>query len=362
MDRLLRAALRSGPTSRTEDACSGAAELSAFVEGTLTVAERKALETHLSACDRCQAALALLALTPPPTDARQRLSLWPSMIRLRWLVPVATAATAVVVYLAVKPQPAANRGAILSPPQSAVAERQPRANRDIGTAPPSQSPGEARTTTRARTAPVEGREDRPSASADSGASAASPATAVASGPPERKQAAEPDTASAGARAAAMQPARSAPSVTQPAPSAPIPTESAREMSSAAAKLKASGRETDVLSRIVSAPDGSTRWRLGPGGTIDRSVDGGRSWRAQASGSSADLLAGSAPTPTTCWVVGRVGAVLRTADGERWELRPFPERVDLVRIEARDAHTATAIAGDGRRFTTTDGGGTWTSGR
>jgi photosystem II stability/assembly factor-like uncharacterized protein len=60
----------------------------------------------------------------------------------------------------------------------------------------------------------------------------------------------------------------------------------------------------------------------------------------------------------CWLVGSAGTVLLATDGERWEPRPFPERIDLVAVEARDALHATVTARDGRRFVTDDGGATW----
>jgi hypothetical protein len=110
--------------------------------------------------------------------------------------------------------------------------------------------------------------------------------------------------------------------------------------------------------VVSAPDGSTRWRLATGGRIWRSIDAGVNWRALASGTSSDLLAGSAPSPTLCWVVGTGGTVLHSQDGERWERRPFPLGVDLVAVSATSSRAASVVARDGRRFETLDGGATW----
>jgi hypothetical protein len=104
--------------------------------------------------------------------------------------------------------------------------------------------------------------------------------------------------------------------------------------------------------------GAGLWRVGAGGQVSRSVDGGVSWQRQASGVVADLLAFSAPSPTVCWVVGTSGTVLLTMDGQQWHRRPFPERVDLVAVVAPDARSATVVTRDGRRFATSDGGLTW----
>jgi photosystem II stability/assembly factor-like uncharacterized protein len=98
--------------------------------------------------------------------------------------------------------------------------------------------------------------------------------------------------------------------------------------------------------------------VGAGGRVSRSVDGGFSWQPQASGVTADLLAGSAPSPTVCWVVGKSGTVLLTTDGQRWQRRPFPDTVDLVAVMATDVRSATVVTRDGRRFETPDGGLTW----
>jgi photosystem II stability/assembly factor-like uncharacterized protein len=72
----------------------------------------------------------------------------------------------------------------------------------------------------------------------------------------------------------------------------------------------------------------------------------------------DLLAGAAPSPATCWIVGTAGTVLLTTDGERWERRPFPLTVDLVAVSASSARAAIVTTRDGRRFETLDAGLTW----
>jgi hypothetical protein len=115
--------------------------------------------------------------------------------------------------------------------------------------------------------------------------------------------------------------------------------------------------SDVIE--VSAPGGQIQWRVGPEGGIWRSADEGRSWYPQKSGVKTALLAVTAPSISTCWAVGAGGTVLLTDDGERWERRPFPEKIDLVVVDARSAHEATVTTRDGRRFTTTDRGGSWT---
>jgi photosystem II stability/assembly factor-like uncharacterized protein len=128
----------------------------------------------------------------------------------------------------------------------------------------------------------------------------------------------------------------------------------------------------ALPIVVMSPDGVTRWRAESAGVIARSRDGGVTWQRQGVGvvagplarssSAPTPLAGSSSAPTTCWFVGQAGLVLLTTDGERWGTRPFPERVDLVAVDARDSRSATVTARDGRRFGTADGGATWTPAR
>jgi hypothetical protein len=124
--------------------------------------------------------------------------------------------------------------------------------------------------------------------------------------------------------------------------------------------------------IATSPDGQTRWRFGRGGLIERTTNAtaataDQKWTQQKSPLYADLLAGSAPLPTVCWIVGRAGAILRTTDGAAWQVIPSPASAarhgaapDWVGVSARDANSATITSADGRTFTTIDAGKTWQS--
>jgi hypothetical protein len=120
------------------------------------------------------------------------------------------------------------------------------------------------------------------------------------------------------------------------------------------------RERDSRYRAANVAGAQVVWRLGPGGSIERSADGGATWQRQSSGVSADLLAGSAPSATVCWAVGRGGVVLRTTDGGTWTQLGSPTSQDLTAIVAVDADQATVTTADGKRYATTDGGRTWRS--
>ena len=72
-----------------------------------------------------------------------------------------------------------------------------------------------------------------------------------------------------------------------------------------------------------------------------------------------LTAGSSPSPSVCWLVGRSGTVLLSTDGRILA----PARVSRGRwicaaVTATDTETATVTTADGRAFVTADGGRTW----
>jgi hypothetical protein len=108
---------------------------------------------------------------------------------------------------------------------------------------------------------------------------------------------------------------------------------------------------------IGSPDPMVRWRLRRR-TVEKSIDGGKSWTAVPTGIDAEWTAGAAPTATAFWIVGRGGMVARSTDGRAFERIPFPELTDLSAVQATDAQTATVSLADGRTFTTTDGGRSW----
>ena len=89
------------------------------------------------------------------------------------------------------------------------------------------------------------------------------------------------------------------------------------------------------------------------------------WTPLSSGVTVRLRGVSAPSTDVAWASGQGGTVIRTVDGGRtWETRSIPDAaaLDLRDIEAHDARTAIAMSagpGDGSRiFRTGDGGAHW----
>src|SRR5689334_18211471 len=108
---------------------------------------------------------------------------------------------------------------------------------------------------------------------------------------------------------------------------------------------------DIAAADIVSSDPAVRWRI-RGASVEHSIDGGATWAAQPIDAAATLTAGSSPSPRVCWMVGRAGTVRRTTDGRTWQAIAFPERIDLLRVEAAGADAATVTAADARRFTTT----------
>lgn len=113
-----------------------------------------------------------------------------------------------------------------------------------------------------------------------------------------------------------------------------------------------------MENLIVSSNPATRFRLLPGGGVQRSADGGSTWRTEVTGTTETLTAGASPSPSVCWLVGISGTVLLSTDGRSWRRLTFPEVVDLRSVSATDNETATVTTVDGRAFVTTDGGQTW----
>lgn len=110
--------------------------------------------------------------------------------------------------------------------------------------------------------------------------------------------------------------------------------------------------------LIQSPQDAIQWRAEPSGEIERTDDGGVSWRLQLTVPER-VVAGAAPSATVAWLVGEQGLVLRTLDGEEWSRLSQPTDATLVAIEAADGRRATVTAADGRQFRTVDAGTEWT---
>jgi hypothetical protein len=99
------------------------------------------------------------------------------------------------------------------------------------------------------------------------------------------------------------------------------------------------------------------------GRFDRSVDGGTTWTTERTGVAARVLSGDCPTADVCWLAGDAGQVFVRTAGGGWADRPIADvRAGVSAITASSIDAAIATLADGRRFSTADGGHTWTLAR
>lgn len=332
--------------------------VAAWADGSLDPHARAAAEAHAADCTRCQAVLAAMVRTEPEAVRPGR-----GWLAARWLVPLATAAVAVALWVALSMD-------VLAPGRAPqVLRQQDPATPDAAGARAATSPApiappqpvqaakrleESDASTRQRGGRAEPlassepqrRSDKPDALAETVIVDQLRRDALTGRPPATPPSAAPSPPPASAAAAP-----SAPPAAKP--------EAAAEQAQFRAMTSVTTQSPALSTlREFASPDFSTRWRIGPGGAIHRSVDAGKIWVAQASGVTSDLMAASAPSNRVCWVVGRAGVVLLSTDGSTWRRVAFPEPVDLQGVTASDARTASVTTSDGRTFRTTDAGGSW----
>lgn len=335
-DRPLARAAR--PQSRDATAaCLDADTLAAWTDGSLRPAERAAAEAHVADCGRCLDLLAAMARTEPPPSVTSRAP-WFSV---RWLVPLTTAAVVVTVLILVRDPgivPPAEVDKIASVPASPASS--PAVPPSVDT---KRDVSEAR---RERDQRQDVREKKdagntPAALADN-ASSKTAADALA------RQRAEPQGAEA-------KPAPPAQATQPPPPPVAAPTFKAEAARENVAQLQA---RRAMTAGVIASPDPAVQWRFS-GRLIERTLDGGRTWNTQAT-VTAELLAGAAPAPGICWIVGRSGLVMLSRDGRTFQTLAAPAgNVDLVTVTATDALSAAVTTADGRTYRTIDGGRTWT---
>jgi hypothetical protein len=125
--------------------------------------------------------------------------------------------------------------------------------------------------------------------------------------------------------------------------------------------RGAGAAESVFQAPASPPTPTTvHWRILANGGVERSTSGGAYWEPVAIDPPAFITAGNAPASRVCWLVGRDGVVLRSADGVHFDRLTAPDPSNLTFVRAVDATHATVTTVSGRTFTTVDGGLSWQS--
>jgi hypothetical protein len=382
--------------------CPDEATLAAYVDRSLSAAQRAALDSHCAGCGRCQSILAAIARGAVPDDRRNAgAHRW----RLYGAIAAAVAGVSIAVSLigtgrmtAISRKNEMRLAALPSnvkesppPAELALNQTRPRLVEQQERAPgASASLGEKRSAcctplkrqAFSGNAPVQSPPSmRNEIGQPSPSEIASPAwtpQSLARGERQSKpQMAARDVAVQSAAPAGEEIAQIPHNIAAPAaapvagaPTAPVTDKpqmlgagpglesGAGSFAGGLAMEKSSRLRAESASMVsIRTADGVERWRLGQGGTILHREPGGY-WQAQRVGAADRLNAGAAPSPSVCWVVGTGGVVLRTTDGVRWQKVASPTPQDLTSVLAADASRATVTSAAGQRFATTDGGKTW----
>ncbi len=293
--RLLRRRSAHGSAMPASDVCLDAETLAAWVDGGLNAKDRAIAENHASNCSRCMALLAAFARSEPEVPSHSA----PRRALFKWLVPVAAAATAVAIWVAIPEQqrsPVEREAVSIAPPAAPV-----------GIPPPAAAP-------QVQERPSEGlAQQAPSARVDQPSDVSSRNEARES--KERAFAVDELVVT-------EKPAPLAETVTAPAPPPPASAESFKDSGAAAA-----GRTLSRSPIIQSAAsDPAIRWRVVASASVERSTDGGNTWVKTSP--PPDVAPNNTPAIT------------------------------IVGIRAIDALNATVTTSDGRTFSTANGGASW----
>lgn len=379
------------------ESCPDAELLAAFLEAGLSPAERERVERHLAVCASCRETVGV-AMRSAGDGQRAPVSRFPWLVppAVRWLVPAGAAVAAGILFVFLvsggpwgeRPttvpagetlaenlpspptplQPAGEQAARSGPASSQAFDRirqpdrrpqgaPPEAERPSTVVPETLSPLTVVPPVAAALPGVE--PASPNLLGRSEAAAAAEAPPPSAGAPEKPRAAPVEDLTASAAAKADKGAQG------PESRVGAASRTARFGGAVAGGI---GRGAPLAMRAeapagqailvrAAAPGGTVVWEF-DSGAIRRSADRGSTWQTESASYSGRVLAASSPSEGVCWAVGTAG-LLMVNGGEGWQTRPFAQAVDLVAVNARDALHASVTTVEGRRFTTSDAGLTWT---
>ncbi len=405
-------------------ACPDSETLAAYHENSLPAAEAAKWALHITACAECTEALDLLKSTeeevadlvlersqvwnhstlmarntqvsapraaleglevdhvaPPPATTALSLERKKTSPR-KWLVPMGAVAAAVLAAIGIwdarsgsrmKSAVEVARNREQSEDGLRTGQSESRDNNFAYRASPESKRAQANATASPdvkKKEPVEAERTVPQVTASTRATPAPPRPAAKSGQIGNRaaQAAPPATAEQYLKAAPQSPRvdNNAPAVAGSQGAARMrsvqsaSTQSNQDRNEAASDVSVSSSLQTSDPRIIVVSTLNGIWKVGDGGRIKLSVDGGKTWSDQQSGITTDLTAGSAPSASVCWVVGKLGTILRTTDGgKHWALVKSPIEGDLGGVHAStEQHATIWDVSNQVAYATEDGGATW----
>ena len=356
--------------------------LSAFAEQALTGPEREQMIEHLSRCAECREVVALSApevkeerlaaavAAPSPGSAKR--SWWRSPV-VHWS---ALTAAALVVVIAVGERMRLREGQSASAPAVASYEAAPQSSAAAPTAAPAPSePTESAKLTKApkmpRRASAVGASKSINAFSAPGKAAtlggAPPAAFAQNAPPAPPPASrmrmKPSANSRGDMLSAFE----SRSEQGQAPAASVPSAS-ETVSAAGASPATAPPQTAIVSERSEQPLAkraslTPRWSISDSGAVQRSFDGGRSWKEVAVTDGITFRA-VAVVLSDVWAGGTGGELFHSADaGEHWsrvrvEANGRVLSGDIIRIDFSDAQNGVMTTSTGETWTTSNAGADW----
>src|SRR5260370_14690383 len=364
-------------------ACPDVELLAAYAERSLAEEETARWESHFADCSRCQKIIAVLvasddelsdaevaklgnlaaasspALKPAVRKAAWWTLIWSGPAPWRWLIPAAGLASAAGLWFALHQAPP--RETLSAQKIAATAEAPRNGAAQTATGASSAKPDETQAAQANLPRPPEPSprsdlrlRDKETAPAESSAAAKKeqaqkqetvsnavqqPRAAAAGRALDTReqdakdnrlqlsQPAEPKAPTSDALSAA---APAAPAAAPAPPPARDVDRAERQAFDRATRAPAAAQLKAALAKAVSPPivfglpNRRALWRLTSGGSIEHSIDQGKTWQPQSSGVTADLLAGAALSETVAWAVGRRGTILRTDAGKHWQRIALPQ--------------------------------------
>lgn len=111
---------------------------------------------------------------------------------------------------------------------------------------------------------------------------------------------------------------------------------------------------------VNFINSNSGWAVGYQGTIINTIDGGKTWKSQTSGTTKNLTKVFFTSMSNGTVIGNDGTILHTTNGgDTWTIQTSGTTQGLFGLHFFDANVGTAVGDNGTILRTTDGGLSWT---